>query len=64
MEFIAHAKKAFVAGALAAVPVFLAFNYQGWVDGTEAFDWKGAVGAVIAAFVAGIGTYYATNKPA
>lgn len=63
MNFLSYAKKAVVAGIFAAIPTFLAFNFPGWVDGTESFDWRSVAGAVIAAFVAGVSTFYATNKP-
>lgn len=62
MSFLSYAKKAVVAGVLSAVPVFLAFNFPGWIDGTESFDWRSVLAALAAAFVAGVGTYYAQNK--
>jgi biopolymer transport protein ExbB/TolQ len=64
MDYISYAKKAVVAGIFAAIPTFLAFNFPGWIDGTESFDWRSVAAAAVAAFVAGVTTYYATNSPA
>ncbi len=59
---LSYAKKAFVAGALACISVLLGFNYPGWVDGSESFDWRSVAAAVIAAFVTGVATFYAQNQ--
>lgn len=62
-SFLSYAKKAVVAGFLAAVPTILAWNIPGWIDGSETFAWRSVLAGAVAAFIAGVGTFYATNKP-
>lgn len=63
MEFLSYAKKAVVAAALSCITVVLGWNIPGWIDGTESFQWRSVVAGLAAAFINGLGVYYATNKP-
>ncbi len=61
---LTYAKKAIVAAALSCVSVILGWNIPGWIDGSETFEWRGVLAGLVAAFISGIGVFYATNKPA
>lgn len=60
---LGYAKKAFVAAALSCIAVILGWNIPGWIDGSEQFEWRAVLAGLVAAFITGLGTFYATNKP-
>jgi len=60
---LTYAKKAFIAAALSCITVILGWNIPAWIAGTEPFQWRSVVAGLVAAFISGLGVYYAQNKP-
>jgi hypothetical protein len=60
---LAYAKKALVAAALSCIAVILSWNVPSWIDGSETFQWRAVLAGLVAAFISGLATFYATNKP-
>lgn len=63
MQFLSYAKKAVIAAALSCIAVILSWNIPAWIDGSEEFHWRSVVAGLVAAFISGLATFYATNKP-
>ena len=60
---LSYIKKALVAAGLAALTALLAYNIPGWIDGSETFQWRSVLAAVVSAAIAGFATFKATNGP-
>ena len=63
MNLLTYAKKAVTAAAFSCIAVILSWNIPAWIDGSSEFHWRSVLAGLVAAFIAGIATFYATNKP-
>lgn len=63
MALLSYAKKAVIAALLACITTILSWNVPAWIDGSEEFHWRSVLAGLVAAFLTGLGTFYATNRP-